>query len=72
MSFSPNRLLIDLAKLRSNYLNIKAKAVKNCVVSAVIKANAYGLGIKQCGEALYEAGCRDFYVAHLEEGICLK
>src|SRR3546814_14545129 len=34
---------------------------------AVVKANAYGLGVARVGAALYREGCRDFFVAQLCE-----
>ena len=39
---------------------------------AVLKADAYGLGAALVGPALLAEGCRDFFVAHLEEGIALR
>ncbi|AOO84647.1 alanine racemase [Bosea vaviloviae] len=36
---------------------------------AVVKANAYGIGIEPAVTALARAGCRSFFVAHLSEGI---
>lgn len=42
------------------------------VVAGVVKADAYGTGIKPIAEALLEAGCDTFFVARLEEGITLR
>lgn len=39
---------------------------------AVVKADAYGHGIRPCVGALYEAGCRSFAVACLEEAVALR
>ena len=39
---------------------------------AVIKADAYGHGIRPAAEALAEAGCRRFAVACLEEAVALR
>lgn len=39
---------------------------------AVVKANGYGLGADEISRALYAAGCRDFFVATLDEAIALK
>ena len=36
--------------------------------AAVVKANAYGTGIEIAAPALFEAGCRTFFVAHVGEG----
>ena len=38
------------------------------MAAGVVKDDAYGLGAKKVAEALYEAGCRDFFVAHAFEG----
>ena len=37
-----------------------------------MKANAYGLGADRVAPALYAAGCRHFFVAHLAEGVALR
>lgn len=55
-------LEIDLSKLESNYRRI-ASAVAPCKVISVLKADAYGLGVKAYAKALYRLGCRDFAVA---------
>lgn len=41
-------------------------------VSAVVKADAYGLGAARCARVLHEGGCDRFYVAWLEEGVSLR
>ena len=46
---------IDLATLRENFGKIRA-AVTPCSVIAVLKANAYGLGVEPIAQALAEAG----------------
>ncbi|MGB7431255.1 MAG: alanine racemase [Ahrensia sp.] len=68
---SGGRLTVDLEALVANWrlLNERSKPGK---AAAVVKANAYGLGIQAVAPALYEAGCRDFFVALPEEGITLK
>ena len=40
--------------------------------AAVVKADAYGLGLAEVGPALYQAGCRDFFVALVDEGVQLR
>ncbi|MFD0938868.1 alanine racemase, partial [Methylobacterium trifolii] len=37
--------------------------------AAVIKADAYGCGLSMVAPALWRAGCRTFFVAHLSEGL---
>lgn len=61
------RLIVDLAKIQSNFRRLQALA-PSAEVGAVIKANAYGLGATQVVPALADAGCRTFYVAHTPEG----
>jgi alanine racemase len=41
-------------------------------VAAVLKADAYGLGAAEIAPALYQAGCRHFFVALLEEAEALR
>ncbi len=70
---SPRGLLltVDLNALKDNYAALAAKA-KGAKTAVSIKANAYGLGADRCGTALYEAGCRDFFVARMGEALALK
>lgn len=63
------RLTVDLDALRANYRFI-ADATPNA--AAVVKANGYGLGVDRVALALRSAGCEDFFVATLEEGIELR
>jgi alanine racemase len=39
---------------------------------AVVKADAYGLGLEKVGRALGAAGCERFFVATIDEGISLR
>lgn len=64
-------LAVNLSALLSNYQLLRARHAKNSV-AAVVKANAYGLGVKEVSLALWENGCRDFFVATLAEGIELR
>ena len=66
MSTAP-RLTIDLNALVQNWLFLKEKS-GSAECSAVIKANAYGLGIEPVATALTKAGCKIFFVAMAEEG----
>ncbi|MBE8717173.1 alanine racemase [Cellvibrio polysaccharolyticus] len=59
-------LRIDLAALRHNYQWLK-ESVAAETVCAVVKADAYGLGAPKVVSTLYQAGCRNFFVAHLDE-----
>lgn len=64
-------LSIDLDALCDNWRNLRGRlAGADC--AAVVKADAYGLGADRVAPALYRAGCRHFFVAHLNEGIRLR
>lgn len=60
-------LTIDLAALADNW-RLLSQRVAPAKCAAVIKANAYGIGIEAAAPALYRAGCRTFFVAHISEG----
>lgn len=64
-------LTVDLNALRNNYRLLRQQAGP-AYCAAVLKANAYGLGADRVGAALAAAGCRHFFVAHLDEAIALR
>src|SRR5688572_3783707 len=64
-------LTIDLNALVTNYRTF-SRMVTPAECSGVVKADAYGLGAIKVSETLYQAGCRRFYVAVMEEGIELR
>lgn len=66
------RLNIDLGAVRENYRLIKRKVHEECIVSAVVKADAYGLGAKQISKVTYDEGCRHYFVSTPREGITLR
>ena len=60
-------LSIDLSAIQKNWRYLKAHAgTAEC--GAAVKGNAYGLGVEPVGRALWEAGCRSFFVARPKEG----
>ncbi len=59
-------LTIDVAAIAENWKLLAARA-RPAECAAVVKANGYGLGIEVVVPALARAGCRTFFVAHLEE-----
>ncbi|AJD40685.1 alanine racemase [Rhizobium gallicum bv. gallicum R602sp] len=65
------RLIVDLTALTENWRDM-ARRSKRARASAVVKADAYGMGIEDAGEALYIAGARDFFVATVDEGVTLR
>jgi alanine racemase len=64
-------LEVNLPALVRNYAHL-ASRLHSGRAAAVVKANAYGLGIGRVAPALYNDGCRDFFVATLDEGIALR
>jgi alanine racemase len=64
-------LTIDLGALAANWRTLRdAAAGTEC--AAVIKADAYGLGIEHAAPALSAAGCRTFFVAHPSEALRVR
>jgi alanine racemase len=68
---APVRLTVDLGALVDNWKEMARRSGK-ASTAAVVKADAYGLGLEDCGTALYEAGARDFFVAAVQEGVTLR
>ncbi|WP_157269515.1 alanine racemase [Azohydromonas aeria] len=64
-------LSIDLGAIAENWRSLQA-AVGKAACAAVLKADAYGLGAARVAPALAAAGCRRFFVAHLDEALALK
>lgn len=62
------RLTIDLGAIADNWRKLD-DMTPTAECGAVVKANAYGLGIEQVVPTLWKAGCRTFFVAVPEEGI---
>lgn len=64
-------LSVDLDAICDNWRSLKGR-LDGAECAAVVKADAYGLGAGQVAPALYRAGCRHFFVAHLNEAIELR
>lgn len=64
-------LTVDLAAIAENYRLLRRQAGR-AACAAVVKADAYGLGAARVAPTLARAGCRDFFVAHLDEGLALR
>ena len=64
-------LTIDLDALADNWRQLAQRA-GGAECAAVVKADAYGLGIAPVSRALLAAGCESFFVAHLAEGETLR
>lgn len=67
---------IDPAALTHNYRLLadraKTAAGQEPIPIAVVKADAYGHGIRICAKALAQEGCRAFAVACIEEAVALR
>jgi alanine racemase len=68
---APGRLTIDLGALAGNWRELQRRAAPGRC-AAVIKANAYGIGVSEAAPALWDAGARVFFVAHLSEGFAAR
>lgn len=64
-------LTIDLGALADNYRDVRERAA-GAECAAVVKADAYGLGMAEAAPALWRAGCRTFFVATIDEAIHLR
>jgi alanine racemase len=65
------RLTIDLSAIAENYKLLASRgAPAEC--AAVVKADAYGLGVSEVSKALWGAGARTFFVAHVFEARALR
>jgi alanine racemase len=64
-------LTIDLAALAANWRLLRDK-VQPVECAAVVKADAYGIGLEPAVEALARAGCRTFFVAHISEALRVR
>lgn len=71
LSKSASILKINLNNIVNNYNFIKKQACGGNV-AAVVKADAYGLGVEKIAPVLYEAGCDNFFVANLDEAVKLR
>ncbi|HHZ07717.1 MAG TPA: alanine racemase [Rhizobiales bacterium] len=63
-------LTVDLGALAANYRLLRDMAGSEC--GAVVKADAYGIGMGPVAKALDTEGCRHFFVGHLAEGTALR
>ncbi|MBY7649266.1 MAG: alanine racemase [Candidatus Liberibacter europaeus] len=65
------RLKIDLSSLSNNWHSMN-KLSGTARAGAVVKDNAYGLGLEKIAKTLYKNGTRDFFVANIQEGVELR
>jgi alanine racemase len=65
------RMTVDLAALTRNWRALD-KVSAGALTAAVVKADAYGTGITTTSKALFAAGARFFFTAHIEEAIAVR
>lgn len=69
---SSSRLTVNLDSIISNYRYLDSLSHTGTHTGATIKADGYGLGALASALACYHAGCREFFVARLEEALLLR
>ncbi len=72
MAYPTGELSVDLRAIADNWRLIKSKLREGSQCGAVVKANAYGLGVDRIAPKIYGAGCRHFFVANGKEAIQLR
>jgi alanine racemase len=71
LELSPGRVTIDLDALADNWRALaRLAAPGRC--GAVVKADAYGIGLDKAAPALWSAGARVFFVAQFAEGLAAR
>ena len=71
-AFAGAQLSINLDAIATNWRALTARLKAGARAGAVVKADAYGLGLAAVAPALHNAGCREFFTASLDEGIELR
>ena len=66
-----HRLTIDLGALAANY-RLMAEMSAPAKAAAVVKADAYGIGVDHAVPALSAGGCDTFFVAMPAEGVAVR
>lgn len=64
-------LEIDLAAIALNWRAV-GRSFSGARLGAVVKNNAYGLGVERIAPWLVHLGCTDFWVATVDEGVALR
>jgi alanine racemase len=65
-------LTVDLNAVAANWRALDRMTGEGTQTGAVVKADAYGLGIGRVARALAQAGARRFFVAVAEEGAAIR
>lgn len=65
-------LEVDLAAIQANFRTMRGLVDPAATVAAVVKSDAYGLGLLPVAKALHDAHCDFFFVANLDEATRLR
>lgn len=68
---APMILEVDLSAAAANWA-LLCRHHRHGAVGALVKADGYGLGARPIAARLYRAGCRHFFVAHLDEAVAIR
>ncbi len=66
------QLTVDLEAVVANWRAMDRLSAASVATGAVLKADAYGLGLAPVARALASAGARQFFVVQAEEGAALR
>ena len=72
MDLYPNRVLIDPSALAHNLRQVRRFLGDGVGITAVVKADAYGHGMRTAAEAFKRAGAERLAVAHVVEAVTLR
>ena len=69
---SATKLKINLNAITRNWTNLQKLSNSKVITSAVVKANAYGLGVKTIAQHLWQNGVNTFFVSTADEAIEIR
>jgi alanine racemase len=72
MQYPSGVLSIDLGAIQFNWQQLRAQLVSGAECGAVVKADAYGLGMVPVAKVLQQVGCKNFFVVTVQEGTALR
>lgn len=68
----PAELRIDVSAIGANFHRLRSLVGSNTEIAAVVKSDAYGLGIDLIAPTLVAAGCKSIFVADLREAVQVR
>lgn len=63
---------IDLRKIEKNYKKILDKMGRNVIPAAVLKSDAYGIGINEVSQIMLKCDCKNYFVTYIDEALVIK